>query len=177
MRILGIDPSKRATGLADIEISDIGKAKIHQTHTMPDFPKLDHAMRVLTLCAAAEEWMRVGGIEAVGIEYNVATKYRDAKGKMRNKSPKAMLEHANLVGGMLVLAARELGPSSVHLVSPSAVKLSLTGHGQATKDAMIRYAGCRTDWQKPKTIRASQAEADAIGVAFAAYRAATAPPF
>jgi len=173
MMILGVDPSLSATGIALVGMNERGKSEICIAKTMPDHSKLDLLPRIFEISNEVRMIIQTAGPKvgfAVAIEHNVQVVYRDNRGVKRNKSPKSLLGQANLIGAIADAAMAMIGPEHVHLVNPSSAKLALTGHGAANKHTMIRYAATRTSWAPPKTERAQEAEADAIGVAFAGFR-------
>lgn len=124
MKILGVDPSIRATGLV---ILDVEKRKVEGwcIHTSPREPT---AQRLLQIMKACEEVIQDQKPDRVVIESVIY-----------HRNPRTAIQMGAVRGVLLATFARFGLP--VQEISPTRVKRVLTGYGQASKSQLARMAG------------------------------------
>ena len=162
MIILGVDPSKTATGLVVCSIRG-DSIRVMASMTCKNHKDETLAARISLIKADATEMYRQWDCERIAIERNVQGFYIAADGEKKNKSPQSTIDQAILIG-----AVGFLGEHLPLLIPPATAKKALTGHGGASKTQMVKMARLiATNWRPKETDRARKAEADAIGVAIA----------
>ncbi len=121
MRILGVDPSLRATGLVllDLPVRQVVYRWIRPSRDLP------LAERLQTIYQAAREVAREWAPDAAVMEAVIF-----------HRNPATALK-MGAVRGVLLVALREEG-LDVEELSPTRVKAALTGFGRASKAQMAR---------------------------------------
>lgn len=157
-RILGVDPSLRASGLAVIEVAPGGVASVRRCQTVRNPPALSHAECLRRLWEALQALLdadvpSAAAIESLFFSRNVRTAI--ALGEVRG----------------VILACCAAADVPVFEYAPRDVKRAVTGRGDASKEQVHRMVRALTGFDG----FAGEDETDALAVALCHVQRAAGP--
>ncbi|MEK7162416.1 MAG: crossover junction endodeoxyribonuclease RuvC [Patescibacteria group bacterium] len=151
MIILGIDPGNVRVGYGLIK-KEGGEFRYLESGLIKIPPRADFGTQLLALEKNLEKLIRKAKPEVVGLEKIFLSK---------NKKTGIFVAQAR---GLILKIVAARGPKLVQL-SPSSVKLAVTGNGRADKKAVAKMAGL---FLNIKTTGLIDDETDALAIAIAA---------
>lgn len=123
MKILGIDPGTTRVGYGLIDVS--GSKFVHVSSGLLSIPNKDLPQRLVAIEKGLSQLIKRGRPVKIGVET-----------LFFSKNKKTALEVAEARGVIIATATKQAIP--IVEVSPQEVKLSVTGSGAATKDAVAK---------------------------------------